>query len=375
MELVQIVPYLPPRNSGVGDYALHLARALYKTHDLRTTFLVCDPDNEQGSVLEDFPVVYCRQRNAVELDCVLSDVGIGQAKALLLHYVGYGYQKRGCPLWLVAGLERFLSKQRCRVVTMFHELFATGPVWASSFWTSPVQRWIARSLARMSATSVTNREQSRAWLSRSTEIEVGSPALPVISNFGELTQNAALRGREPQAVFFGGFGRTIKDPHLGWSRIERACQAMDIRKLIIAGRDKADRPSSTWLEIRQTGVLSAEAASALLAASRVGFLDYFDGYLGKSSFFAAYCSHGIVPVLLAPNDSELDGLHSHNQFLIATELPNTLELAEQQRISEAAFAWYSLHDVKRTAGRFATACLPLSSHPPDREHAGISVEE
>ena len=43
LEIVQIVPRLPPSISGVGDYAYLLARELRATHDIHTHFIVCDP--------------------------------------------------------------------------------------------------------------------------------------------------------------------------------------------------------------------------------------------------------------------------------------------------------------------------------------------
>ena len=69
---------------------------------------------------------------------------------VILHYVGYGYEKRGCPLWLIRGLESWKRNHRVhRLLVIFHELYAAGSPWQSSFWNSPVQRWITGRLARL----------------------------------------------------------------------------------------------------------------------------------------------------------------------------------------------------------------------------------
>src|SRR2546429_764945 len=154
MDIIQIVPYLPPTLSGVGDYAFLLAQELRRAHGIVTRFIVAEPDRENGiekaesgkrkveSEVDGFPVHRLIQRSADELLRVLS--ADGMTPTVLLHYVGYGYEKRGCPFWLVNGLEQWRKGESDRrLVTMFHELFASGPPWRSSFWTSPLQSRLA----------------------------------------------------------------------------------------------------------------------------------------------------------------------------------------------------------------------------------------
>ena len=114
MEILQIVPGLPPAIDGVGDYAFLLARQLRKAHGINTRFVVCDPwwqsegggqrteVTNQGSVVGSqwsvvsgqFSVYQLRERSAEELLRVLNQPGISHT--VLLQYVGYGYEKRGC---------------------------------------------------------------------------------------------------------------------------------------------------------------------------------------------------------------------------------------------------------------------------------------
>jgi hypothetical protein len=102
-----------------------------------------------------------------------------------------------------------------------------------------------------------------------------------------------------------------------------------------------------------------------LSQSRAGFLDYFDGYLGKSSVFAAFASHRLVPLLLAPNSSEADGLVSQRHFLFAP-VRDELRLDTQQQIADAALEWYTPHRLNRMAsaiGRTLNVPFPLEQSP------------
>src|ERR1051326_8361469 len=166
--LVQVVPHLPPTISGVGDYALWLAEELRGAHDIDTRFVVGNPKWSGPPEVNGFPVFKLESRAAKPFAQLLAQTASpvvpssrGPVVPLLLHYVGYGYQKRGCPFWLARGLEAWRREQGMRrLVTMFHELYASGPIWASSFWTSPFQRGLAASVARISDRCWTNRRVS-----------------------------------------------------------------------------------------------------------------------------------------------------------------------------------------------------------------------
>jgi hypothetical protein len=86
-------------------------------------------------------------------EALLSSLDLcAQFDTLLLHYVGYGYAKRGCPLWLVAALRQWRqAKSSRRLVTMFHEVYASSNrPWNSQFWTSSTQKKIATDLVNCS---------------------------------------------------------------------------------------------------------------------------------------------------------------------------------------------------------------------------------
>src|SRR5467141_2905569 len=105
MDVIQIVPRLPPATDGVGDYAIRVARQLRAAHQIESHFIVGDPEWQPPMNLE-FEAASIRVRSSAKLIEALQRNG--SIATALLNYVGYGYAKRGCPVWLVKGLKQWL---------------------------------------------------------------------------------------------------------------------------------------------------------------------------------------------------------------------------------------------------------------------------
>jgi hypothetical protein len=139
MIVTQIVPSLPPTISGVGDYALNLAQQLHQQFNLQSHFLVGDPSWKKPSKFQGFPVNSLSDYFAPTLNSLRNTKF--STNTLLLHYVGYGYAKRGCPVWLVEGLRNWKANNPCAyLVTMFHEIYASGSPWTSIFGSHPFKK-------------------------------------------------------------------------------------------------------------------------------------------------------------------------------------------------------------------------------------------
>src|SRR5207249_4253272 len=101
-------------------------------------------------------------------------------------------------------------------------------------------------------------------------------------------------------IWFGGLGRSVRSPTAALDQLRSALKNLGVQKLVTVGF--VDLPlDGLGLPVQRHHSLSHQAASAILSASRIGVLDYFDGYLGKSGIFAAYCSHGVMPLLFVGN--------------------------------------------------------------------------
>src|SRR6266481_2252068 len=92
--LSQIVPALHPQIDGVGDYALNLARHLRQLHGIQSRFIVCDPQWDGPSRVEDFSVRRLRLQNEAGVWSLLASAKEPHT-AVLLHYAGHGYHKLG----------------------------------------------------------------------------------------------------------------------------------------------------------------------------------------------------------------------------------------------------------------------------------------
>ncbi|HEX3526677.1 MAG TPA: glycosyltransferase family 1 protein [Thermoanaerobaculia bacterium] len=334
-EVVQVVPRLPPPAEGLGGYALALAGALREQHGVASRFVAAASTPSAGAL------------------CDLLDAAPGLP--VLLQYSGYGYQVRGCPVWLVDGLEAWKrgSPDR-RLVTFFHEVHAMGPPWRSSFWTSPVQRRLAARLTRLSDATATSLDLYagllRRWGPRRDPV-----VLPVVSNVGEPEPAVVplLSARPPRLVVFGGAGNRSKVYGRHLAELAAVCRALAVREVADVGPPialPAALPSAIGeIPIVRLGLLSEAEASAALLASRAGFLAYPASFLGKSGVLAAYAAHGVAPVCTtaAPPAS---GLTAGVHYLPAAQILRGADSqADLQPVADAARAWYAGHALRRHA--------------------------
>jgi hypothetical protein len=334
-EVVQVVPRLPPPAEGLGGYALALAGALRRQHGVASRFVAAAS----------------MPRTAGALCDLLLNTAPGLP--VLLQYAGYGYQSRGCPVWLLDGLEAWKrGSPNRRLVTFFHEVHAMGPPWRSSFWTSPVQRRLAARLTRLSDATATSLDLYagllRRWGPRRDPV-----VLPVVSNIGEPAVVPLLSARPPRLVVFGGAGNRSKVYGRHLAELAAVCRALAVREVADIGPEialPAALPAAGGeIPIVRLGLLSEAEASAALLASRAGFLAYPASFLGKSGVLAAYAAHGVAPVCTtaAPPAS---GLTAGVHYLPAAQILPCPDLqADLQMVSDAARAWYAGHALHRHA--------------------------
>lgn len=350
MNLLQIVPRLPPSICGVGDYSWLLARALREQHGIETRFLVVDPSWQpaDGESEFSFERVAADRRGATNQIERLAQ----SCDAVLLQYSGYGFAKRGAPLWLLAALRALrLRRPRLRLITMFHELYATGPFFRSSFWFSHAQRWITRSIARLSHCAHTNRQASARWLEAAAPSLRGRiTAMPVFSNLGEDSQPLPPSQRPNRLLLFQPppYDSPMERPFwITWSKVN---QMLEPTETVIAGRSSALPPSS---QFNRVGILSSADASTLFSKSRYCLMDYYDGYLGKSGIFAAIASHGSACILSKSNHSEDEGLAEGRHYVMASDAGCYREPKILNRIASSGWGWYQSHSIQHTAASYA----------------------
>jgi hypothetical protein len=356
MQIISIVPRLPPAIDGVGDYALNLARQLKKDFDLETHFIVGNPTRVDAKDSQEFPANQVKLYSAENLLGLLPN-NCQQTSTVLLHYVGYGYAKRGCPFWLINALEKWRTANiNCSLVTMFHEVYATGPIWSSSFWLSPLQKNLAMRLSRLSDRCLTSKQgyaQMLRELSGGKQIEIS--ALPVFSNIGEPKSVPALIERPKRLVIFGSSSNRQRVYQRSRNALENTCQELEIEEILDVGPATGlDLSSINGIPVVQMGKRTAAEISAIMLNSRAGFFDYHTEYLSKSTIFAAYCAHGLIPIGTFYSDLQVDGLEAGKQYWLADRPTGKLNLDKGQAIANQAYVWYQNHNLSAQAKLFFT---------------------
>lgn len=344
LSIVQIVPRLCPPVDGVGDYVLHLARQLRRAHHVESSFLVGEPNWKGPESIEGIRVAVLPARTAQSF---YANVRLQNASnLLLLHYVGYGYARRGCPLWLLNSLKEWKRQPSAAyLITMFHELYAFGPPWRSSFWLSPVQRKIAMNLARLSDALLTNRQAYAATLREWKGGEV--PVLPVFSNVGEPAVIPPLKDRPRRLVMFGKDRSRIYRKCL--PALKEACRQLEITEIYDIGPASFRRVSRIdGMPVIQMGEMPIHEVSSLLLKSYAGFFDRPTNLLAKSGVFAAYCAHGLLPITCRYTGDQ-DGLERGRHYLVLKGLSASLPLSELQLIADNAHRWYQNHNLQTQA--------------------------
>jgi hypothetical protein len=368
-ELISIIPRLPPLVDGIGDYALSLAGALRQDMSIATHFIVTDPSWRDTGEVNGFEITHLPARSTVELLKALP-AAAGLAK-VLLHYEGYGYADRGCPVWLVKALEQWrAADERRRLVTMFHELYATGPLWTSSFWLSPLQKRLMIRLAQLSDQWMTSLEgYAKRVRQLSHNRTAHSYSLPVFSSIGEPTCPPPLSERQRRLVVFGTRGRRIEVYKRSSADLNRICQPLGITEILDIGRTiEFDFAGKLSVPVKTLGELAGAEISRLLLDAVAGVLDYPPAMLAKSTIFAAYCTHRMIPIVASYGDlTAADGLQKGSHYWLTDAAPEQFNLDAGQVIADKASAWYQSHSLATHAETFA-ACLsarkPLAGHNP-----------
>jgi hypothetical protein len=365
VQIIQIVPTLPPLIGGVGDYAHCLAIQLVQDVHLSTHFLVSGQawaKNVQEPLL--LYAVSPFSHTQISLLKALN-THVASDSTVLLHYVGYGYSKYGTPTWLIEGLEDWKSQHPTgRLVTMFHEIAASGPPWSRAFWLSNTQRRLAQRLVQISDRILTSKQLYANILERFSQGRFHEiPTLPVFSTVGELSNPPDLPARQRHLVVFGGRGQRAKVYQSSIKQLHQICRYLDIQQIFDIGPTINSIP--TYIDdvpITATGSLPSNEVSDILSRAIAGFFSYHPAFLGKSTIFAAYCAHRVIPISATMSDFLEEGLQPGRHYALPTQY-NTekRDMALMQAIADEAYVWYQGHSLSVQAQAYYTLLSDLKA--------------
>ena len=267
--------------------------------------------------------------------------------AVVLHFSGYGYGRRGVCFWLLEELRALRARRHAglTLVVVFHELFASGPPWRSAFWLSRVQAIIASQLAGMADALWTNAESQGDWLRSVVGSHKPVVVRPVFSNIGEPESPPAVLGRRPNAVVFGS-PSTRERVFAKLDAHEPTLLGLGIEELIEVGNGSPSKSGLSSIHRRHAGRLEAFELGQLLQQSRFGLLDYPSHLLGKSGVFAAYSAHGCVVLDTCRPGPDTDGLVAGTDYMsLHATAPASAAPDTQSRMATRLMNWYAPHSL------------------------------
>jgi len=353
VRLIHVTAELPPTVGGVADYSVILTRRLVKESStpVEPVFIRAGRTERREDPKIEYPVRDLHERTSTAaLAGTIGQLeeGAEGAVVVLLEYSGYGYAKRGAPLWLARGLRRVCGQGKIPLVTVFHEISASGPFWSSAFWLAPLQRWISKTLLRLSRAALVNRphgaKQLKEWSNGSPEISFRS----VFSNVGEPEERVPFDDRDRYAVAFGGADE--KDTLYAHSdQLRRIFEASGIDRVIDIGTPPKSSPSLP-VQHDVLGVQSAETVGRWLQRARIGLAHRRLDLLPKSGVVVAYLAHGVPPVVLPNGTTEHPPVLSHGRHYVDLKRTGAQRI-DWEEVSRHGYAWYQEHAHSQNAAR------------------------
>ena len=182
-----------------------------------------------------------------------------------------------------------------RVITYFHELpFPNGMGLKKQLAVSLQQAYCAL-LAAASAHSVVNQQHGWRWL----QFLCGRKRLsflPTCSNVGESNWVDVPANRSLQVVVFGSPGKR-RHAHALVASLGGYRRLFGANVHVIDIGEPLDLPWDLVSEVNVLGSLSSIEIQVHLLASRFGFFYAEPNQFSKSGVFAAYCAHGVIPIM------------------------------------------------------------------------------
>jgi hypothetical protein len=215
-----------------------------------------------------------------------------------------------------------------------------------------VQRLLARRLARLSDAAITSlpsyRERLVGWGMDPSHVGL----YPVFSTVGELEYPGPLMERRRQLVVFGSAGLRRRLYTEGAGSLRTWLERLGLTEIVDIGPPTdLEIEKLAGVPVRETGPADAETISKTLAESYAGAVGYPPGFLGKSTVFAAYCAHGMLPLVFGGGRSGVEEVEAGREYVLMDN--PTVDCNKLQRVADKAHAWYQTHSVGVVAGWFA----------------------
>jgi glycosyltransferase involved in cell wall biosynthesis len=379
--LTHIVPTLPPQAGDIGKYALNLGRQLRDQYGINSQFILCDPNWGGPTRIDDFVVRRLRFPNEAGLWSLLAS--IKNNPAVLLHYNGYEYHKRGVPSWLFLGIKSWLAEHnrgaalcRAQFSTVFHELW--GPAakpWHGRFYLQMLQKRLVRRLHRWSRISITNTQHRQKLLDAMEPHKTLLLPIPSSLPIVERITPKASRGAPLRIAILGQDGprsQTIR-AHANLLRMLDKTNRLAGAMLMARGRQEVGLLPEDAALLQKTvspgrvevlGGADADDISMFLSRADL-FLSPYGGEVAcKSGEFMAALAAGCPAVLRDGRNTA--PLQESRHYIASDDSPSSVKRFERmaaggelERIAIAGRTWYQRYaDWKVIARRYQEVLQP-----------------
>jgi hypothetical protein len=180
--------------------------------------------------------------------------------------------------------------------------------------------------------------------------------MPVFSTIGEPNRLVPIAERSTNMAVFGQPGVELKVYGEGQYELSASiAKDLGILKIVDIGARTNPLPDHLGTaSIVSLGQLSPKCVSQHLMSCRFGLLNYHDlTRLEKSSVFAAYAAHGVIPICIGTAVDPPSGLEEGRHFL-RWPIKSVPDLDAMQR---SLAQWYDGHSIAKHADLLASWCL------------------
>lgn len=336
--------------TGIGDYSVQIAEKLLTNHDIFTHFLTYElwfaKYVKSMPYINQFPVKRLTEKSGEHFFSLLPD----DFESVIFHYNFVEPQETA--FWLLDNLRMAQKKRSFKLVVMFHEL-TTKFKRKGIYLPAPKHILSCLSTGRMADSLITNNSLSKKYLSKWLNRQVF--CLPNFSTIGEPEHILPLSERNRTMIVFGSKSRSSVYQKFYLALVE-SCKSLKIEKIYDIG-PSCGLSLANFQEIPlvEMGVQPPEVIEELMLSSIAGFLDYSKSLarMGKSTIFAAFCSHGLLPISTIDNQSQADGLKVNQQYVVPSQQLKYFNEQQLQDIANNANKWYKQHSLDKITQTFA----------------------
>ncbi len=336
MSILHITPALPPAINGLGDFSKILVDNLKEKGFKKNSFLVYDKDQSNDEVEE--AVIQLNRKD------LYGDLEKLRPDTIILHYVGYAYEKNGLPFYLYLGLEKYKKNYVCKILVFFHELYSSSyNPFKLPFYSHYFQKKIVEKLYNLSFITFTNCEVYKTMLQKLIKKRTSNNICTgIYSNIPDnLFKSEIDKINHLMAVFGSNTRRRAVYTNRGFLNLLEKIKVKEIYD-IGPGSVSFSHPSINFVA---KGSLPPNEVAILLNKARFGAIEYPADILGKSGIFSAYAAFGVIAINLNLKEGILyDKLvEGKNYFTLDT---NIIE-ADFEIIEEEIKKWYSTRSTKQ----------------------------